>query len=93
MTYNCSIKATNKQGTIDQILKFRAATKIYLKAAPTTKTLTFKVIYADIVNMSFEPVGNYFVSNINLAMFKANSVIKNLFNTYTFGTGFPTITR
>lgn len=38
-------------------------------------------------------MGSYFVNNINLAMFKANSVLKSLFNTYTFGTGFPTITR
>jgi hypothetical protein len=45
------------------------------------------------MNLSFQPVGNYFVSNLNLAMFKANSVLRRLANTYTFGTGFPTIPR
>jgi hypothetical protein len=45
------------------------------------------------MNLSFQPVGNYFVNNLNLAMFKANSVLRRLANTYTFGTGFPTIQR
>lgn len=45
------------------------------------------------MNLSFQPVGNYFVNNLNLAMFKANSVLRRLANTYTFGTGFPTMHR
>lgn len=67
--------------------------KIYIVAEATTKTLTFKIIEADMMNLSFQPVGNYFVNNLNLAMFKANSVLRRLANTYTFGTGFPTIPR
>jgi hypothetical protein len=50
-------------------------------------------MFADIINLTFEPVGSFFVNNINLAMFKANSVLKNVMNTYTFGTGYPTIVR
>lgn len=93
VTYNCSLKGTNKDGVVAPVLKFRSANKVYIKAEATTRTLSFKIFFAEILNMSFEPVGSYFVSNINLAMFKANSVLKSLFNTYTFGTGFPTIPR
>jgi hypothetical protein len=78
VTYNCSLKGTNKEGSTAQA---------------TTHTLTFKIIEAELLNLSFEPVGSYFVSNIQLAMFKANSVIKNIKDTFTFGTGFPTIVR
>jgi hypothetical protein len=93
VTYNCSLKGTNKDGSPVEILRFRSVNKLYIKAAATTKTLTFKIIYADIVNLSFEPVGSFFVNNIKLAMFKASSVLKSLSNTFTFGTGFPTVIR
>jgi hypothetical protein len=93
VTYNCSLKGTNKEGSTVEIMRFRSVNKIYIKAGVTTKSLTFKIIYADIINLSFEPVGSFFVSNINLAMFKANSVMKGLMNTETFGTGYPTIHR
>lgn len=93
MTYNCSLKGTNKDGSTVEILRFKSVSKIYIKAGITTKTLTFKIIYGDIINLTFEPVGSYFVSNINLAMFKANSIMNRLKDTYTFGTGYPTIIR
>lgn len=35
------------------------------------RSITFKVQDIDIVNMEFRPVGQYYVQNINLAMFKA----------------------
>jgi hypothetical protein len=38
-------------------------------------------------------VGSYFVSNINLAMYKVNAAMKSLINMFTFGTGFPTMPR
>jgi hypothetical protein len=38
-------------------------------------------------------VNNYFVSNIDLATIKVNAALKSLKNTFTFGTGFPTLTR
>ena len=91
--YNCSLKGTNKEGSVAQILKFRASTNIVIKADATTKTLTFKIIHAEVENLSFEPVGNYFVNNIDLALYKANSAMKSLINMYTFGTGFPTMPR
>jgi hypothetical protein len=93
VTYNCSLKGTNKEGSTAQVLKFKANSKLAIKAEATTHTLTFKIIEAELLNLSFEPVGSYFVSNIQLAMFKANSVIKNIKDTFTFGTGFPTIVR
>jgi hypothetical protein len=91
--YSCSLKGTNKEGSTALILKFKAATKLYIKAEATTHTLTFKIIEAEVENMSFEPVGSYFVSNIDLAMYKAKSAIRQIINTFTFGTGFPTIPR
>lgn len=53
----------------------------------------FKIMFGDILNLSFEPVGQYYVNNIKLAMFKAVSVLNNIKNTYTFGTGFPSLPR
>jgi len=93
VTYNCNLKGTNKEGSTTQVLKFTAGVKIYIVAEASTKTLTFKITQAEMMNLSFQPVGNYFVNNLNLAMFKANSVLRKLANTYTFGTGFPTISR
>lgn len=75
------------------MLKFRSVNKIYIKADVNSKTLSFKIFFAEILNMSFEQVGSFIVNNIDLAMSKAESVLKSLFNTYTFGTGFPTIAR
>jgi hypothetical protein len=45
--YNCSLKGTNKEGSVAQILKFRASTNIIIKADATTKTLTFQIIHAE----------------------------------------------
>jgi hypothetical protein len=41
--------------------------------------------------MKFKPVGQFYVGDVDLAMFKANEVIKNLKGTKVFGTGFPII--
>ena len=43
--------------------------------------------------MSFEPVGDFHVSNINLAMFKANQILHKLKGVKVFGTGFPSLPR
>lgn len=87
------MKGTNKEGSTAQVLKFKSNVKIYITAAAEAHTLSFKISEAEVLNLTFEPVGSYFVSNIKLAMFKANSVIRSILNTYTFGTGFPTLTR
>jgi hypothetical protein len=75
------------------VLKFTSKAKFYIQAGVRTKTLTFKIIAAEIVNLSFQPVGSYYVNNVNLALWKANQAMKTLVNTFTFGTNYPTITR
>lgn len=93
VSYNCSLQGTNKDGSVAEIMRFKSTNRIYIKVEVTTRTLNFRIIYADILNLSFQPVGSYVVSNMNLAMFKAKSIINKVTNTYTFGTGFPTIVR
>jgi hypothetical protein len=46
--YNCSLKGTNKEGSVTQILRFKASSSILIKAEATTKTLTFKIIDAEV---------------------------------------------
>ena len=74
-------------------MKFTAKTRFYIVAAATAKTLTFKIRAVDIDDLSFQPVGNFYVGNIDLAMWKANRILQKIANTYTFGTDFPTIAR
>lgn len=74
-------------------MKFTAKTRIFIIAAATTTSLTFKIKSVDIDDLSFEPVGNFFVSNFDLAYWKANRIVQKIVNTYTFGTDFPTMQR
>jgi len=74
-------------------MKFTVKTKTYIIAEATAKTLSFKIKNVDIEELSFEPVGNYYVTNLDLAMWKAGRIFRKIVNTYTFGTDFPTITR
>jgi len=87
------LKGSNKEGSTALILKFKAAVKLYIKVEATTHSLNFKIVEAEIANLTFEPVGSYFINNTPLAMFKANAAMRNVVNTFTFGTGFPTVTR
>lgn len=93
VTYKCSMRATNNQGSETTILKFTSNNKFYINAEATTKTLSFKIILAEVLNLSFEPVGSFFVSNIPLALYKVNQAMKKLANTFVFGTDFPTVPR
>lgn len=43
--------------------------------------------------MEFRPVGSYFVTNINLALFKAHEVMKKMVGSKVFGTGFPSLAK
>lgn len=43
--------------------------------------------------MTFSPVDNFYVSNLNLAMFKADQVIKKNLKHRVFGCGFPSLPR
>lgn len=47
----------------------------------------------EVLNLSFEPVRNFYVGNMVLATYKVKSILKNLVNTHLFGTGFPTLER
>lgn len=56
-------------------------------------TLTFQIVDSQANSLKFEHVNNYFVSNIELAKEKVNAALRSLKNTFTFGTGFPTLIR
>lgn len=43
--------------------------------------------------MEFKPVGQYYVGNINLALFKTNQILHKLVGTKVFGSGFPSLAR
>jgi hypothetical protein len=74
-------------------MKFSAKTKLYIVVAATTSALSFKIIAVEIMDLSFEPVGTYYVGNMDLAMYRATKVFQKLVNTFTFGTDFPSIPR
>lgn len=91
--YACGIFTSNTQQVNVQVAKFTANIKFYFSAAAGTHSLTFKMINAEVMNMSFDPVDPYYVTNTPLAIFKATQMLKLLRNTNVFGTGFPTIVR
>lgn len=72
VNYKCSLRGYNKQGSLTAILKSASRVKFYIKAEATTRAPTRKIISADAYEVSFKPVGSYFITNINLAAFKAN---------------------
>ena len=53
ITYQCSLKGTNIQGSTQQIMKFNINSRLFIEAAATTKTLSFKLKEATIDNLSF----------------------------------------
>ena len=93
ITYNCSIEGANFEDKNMQILKFISTNKIYVQVEAASNSLKFTIVDADIVKLDFEPVGDYYVNNNDLAMLKANRVIQTVINSETFGTGFPTMTQ
>jgi len=46
VTYKCSARASNNDGSTVQILKFTSNTKFYIKSEANIKSLSFKIIYA-----------------------------------------------
>jgi len=66
---------------------------LYIKAGATTKTLTFKLIEAQLENLAFVSGGKYVVKNLELAAFKATQVLKKVENSDAFGTDYPSPTR
>lgn len=92
-TYNCTLKGTNTAGSTVQVMKITAKTRIYITVEATTKSLSFKITEAEFDDLTFNPVGNYFVNNIDLAFYRATKILKKVVGTQTFGTGFPTVVR
>ena len=55
--------------------------------------MNFEIVEADVTSLTFTPVNNYIVSNMNLALFKATQVIKKNLNWKVFGSGYSTLPR
>ena len=74
-------------------MRFTANTRLYITAEATMKSLSFKIVDATFDELSFDVVDKYAVNNFDLAKWKAESVLKKVVNTMTFGTGYPTLIR
>jgi len=70
-----------------------AETRFFIKAYADKLALNFEVASAEALSLEFIPVNNYFVNNMNLALFKFNEVMKKMKNQKVFGTGYPSIPR
>ncbi len=75
------------------ILQFIAQTKFYIRAYADKLALNFDLHEADVLSLSFTPVNSFIVTNMNLALFKANQVIQKHLKSKLFGSGFPSIPR
>jgi hypothetical protein len=53
INYKCSVRGSNKQGITAQILRFTTSTKIYIKLEAKTRSLEWKIVFADNLNLSF----------------------------------------
>ena len=51
ISYKCSLKGTNSQGSTQQVMKFTAYTRFYIKAGATTKTLEFQIKQVQLQNI------------------------------------------
>jgi hypothetical protein len=91
--YKCSLKGLNSSGIYAEVVKFTASTRLSIVATATASTLSFKIFKATIDDLSFQTVGKYTVNNLDLAEYRATQILSKVENTFTFGTGFPTIPR
>lgn len=64
-----------------------------MRVSAEKTSLTFTLISAKVLNLSFDPVGIFYVNNVNLALFKANEMMKRIVNSTVFGTGYATVPR
>lgn len=92
-TYKCSLKGTDLSGSTAQVMKFTIHTRVYISVEALVKSLDFKIIESTVDDISFEPVGNFYVTNFQLAQYRAEKVLSKVVGTKTFGSGFPTIAR
>ena len=72
-------------------MKFESETVYYILVEAGKTKINFSILEADVVNISFKPVGDFYVGNYNLALWKATEVIKKMHNTKVFGDGYPNI--
>jgi hypothetical protein len=89
--YNCIGTSRNKNMTYVDVLNFTAQVRLIIKAEPNSTALGFTVYMAEIVEMIFEQVNQFRVTNLQLAYFKASQVLDQLRGTKLFGTGFPIV--
>lgn len=93
VTYNCIGQTRNKNIQYVDVLNFTADVKLFIRPAAEKTHLTFTIAEAEVMNMEFKPAGQFYVTNINLALFKANQVLQKLRGLHVFGTGFPSLAR
>ena len=51
--------------------------------------LNLEVARAEVINANFYSAGDFYVNNLDLAMFKMDEVLKKLHKNKVFGDGFP----
>ena len=93
VSYTCTAKTRNKTASSVDVLNFAADVKFFIEPKADKIALDFSIQDAEVLNLTFKPVGQYYVGNINLALFKVNEILKKLRGTKVFGTGFPTLAR
>lgn len=72
VTYACTGKTRDRNLRSIDVLNFTADVRFLIQPKAQKINLDFSIVGVDVVNMEFRPVGNYFVTNINLALFKAH---------------------
>lgn len=72
VTYACTGKTRDRNLKSIDVLNFTADVRFLIQPKAQKINLDFSIVGVDVVNMEFRPVGNYFVTNINLALFKAH---------------------
>jgi hypothetical protein len=87
------LTATSRTTEAVDVLVVLAETRFFIKAYADKLALNFEVVSAEALSLAFIPVNSYFVTNMNLALFKFNEVMKKMKAQKVFGTGFPTVPR
>lgn len=74
-------------------MDFTADIQLIVEVAALKTELDFTIRTGQALNLSFKPVGDFYVNNLNLAMFKVDQILHKLKGQKVFGTGFPSIPR
>ena len=78
ITYNCSASSKDKNRQNVQVLNFHADVEIFVKVSASQRSINLEVMKAEAVDIDFIPVGDFYVNNLDLAMFKVDEVLKKL---------------